>query len=536
MNINLNHEALFDIADNIHRVSNDTRTASSLAKSASLLSSYSTVSGLDQLGTYHEKALLGDISSAKSALQEFASQVQWVSAMLKNSIGAVGRQEIFGSRGIALADLHGNVVSQKEYLKPQPMPTIAPFAFGTPVVAPSPKLELLAHQFHATNPAQVELAAQSWRTLGSHIQEVVAELGRISSAMTSSNEGEVINKAAEKLQQLCASGQNFVANAAAMSASVSALNAIHAAGMEMVHAMQAVVAANSTDPARAAIIEQSLLQSFPSLFTPQVLTGVPVIRHLMEIPPATGAGGSVTMGMNSEGSTQRPNIAAVVPPGQMAEHLARAVEDHTGFSLQRPGAADFPAHSLAQIGTQAAQAIPGALQASGLHHGIGAPTTQPATLSPTGLHGASHTGLGTPGGYASLGAHGLSGSGASHGGMHSRFGGLGSLGATGMSPLGAGATSSLNGLGNAGAGSARGSMGGLTGFGSGGSSSGTQSSGMRGNTMMFGHGGAGSAAGQRRKGRVKTVTSAVEREGNLLDLLGPRPKVVPRVIGDWVRG
>ncbi|MCF4007558.1 hypothetical protein L1O03_10315 [Corynebacterium uropygiale] len=536
MNININSRSLKQSASNIRDLVYRIQAEINSSEIHNTLAAYSLVSGLDQLAANHSSALSGPSNSAAQALKEYSDQLQWVSGTLLQTVAAYGDQEIFNTRGIGLADIHGVRINRKEYLKPQPMPTIAPFAFGTPVVAPSPKLELLAHQFHATNPAQVELTAQSWRTLGSHIQEVVAELGRISSAMTSSNEGEVINKAAEKLQQLSASGQNFVANAAAMSASVSALNAIHAAGMEMVHAMQAVVAANSTDPARAAIIEQSLLQSFPSLFTPQVLTGVPVIRHLMEIPPATGAGGSVTMGMNSEGSTQRPNIAAVVPPGQMAEHLARAVEDHTGFSLQRPGAADFPAHSLAQIGTQAAQAIPGALQASGLHHGIGAPTTQPATLSPTGLHGASHTGLGTPGGYASLGAHGLSGSGASHGGMHSRFGGLGSLGATGMSPLGAGATSSLNGLGNAGAGSARGSMGGLTGFGSGGSSSGTQSSGMRENTMMSGHGGAGSAAGQRRKGRVKTVTSAVEREGNLLDLLGPRPKVVPRVIGDWVRG
>ena len=36
--------------------------------------------------------------------------------------------------------------------------------------------------------------------------------------------------------------------------------------------------------------------------------------------------------------------------------------------------------------------------------------------------------------------------------------------------------------------------------------------------------------------KAKTVTSQVEREGNLKDLLGARDPVVPGVIGSWVFG
>ena len=51
--------------------------------------------------------------------------------------------------------------------------------------------------------------------------------------------------------------------------------------------------------------------------------------------------------------------------------------------------------------------------------------------------------------------------------------------------------------------------------------------------------GAGAGAGgANRKGgsKVKSVTSAVEREGNLRALLGEAPLVLPPVIGAEVRG
>lgn len=54
---------------------------------------------------------------------------------------------------------------------------------------------------------------------------------------------------------------------------------------------------------------------------------------------------------------------------------------------------------------------------------------------------------------------------------------------------------------------------------------------------MMGGAGRGGAANSERKrgGAVRTVTSAIEREGDMRDLLGePRP-VVAGVIGDWVR-
>lgn len=559
MNISINTDQIFDLARKIAEVSNDIHQHSDHANKSEYTHGFSTAPGLDQLGIAHGQAISAPTSSAVKALDEFAKQVHWISIMLKDSIGAVGRQDLFSARGLSMTDVFGRSISKEEYFKPQPMPTISPFSFASPIVAPSPNLEMLAQQFHSTDNGKVTATAHAWNTLGSQVQKVVADLGRISSEMTAGNQGEIINKAAEKIQGLKTSGENFVTNAGTMSASVSTLNGIHAAGSQIVKAMQAIVAANSMDPARALLIEQSLLQSFPSVFTPQVLTGVPVIRHLMEIPPATGHGGSARTGMTPEGSLLHPDIASVVPAGQMAESLARVVEDDTGLSLQRPGTIDFPHEALSRIGTQAAQAVSGALHGSPLHHGISGPGLHPATTTHSGVGGFSppHTqGMGLPNGYSTLGSGtgagtGVSGAGGSYSGYGSPGKTMGSLGVAGASPFGAYGTygapasplSSGTGSGvgagtgaGSGAGAGRGVPSGVTGYGSGSPTTAGSGGAMRGQNMVMGPGAAGTQPGQRRKGRVKTITSAVEREGNLLDLLGPRPKVVPRVIGDWVRG
>ncbi|WP_159077378.1 hypothetical protein [Corynebacterium yudongzhengii] len=53
--------------------------------------------------------------------------------------------------------------------------------------------------------------------------------------------------------------------------------------------------------------------------------------------------------------------------------------------------------------------------------------------------------------------------------------------------------------------------------------------------MMGGVPGARNTNSPNNKGKIRTITSQVEREGNMRDLLGERPPVVPGVIGAWVR-
>ncbi|AWB81006.1 hypothetical protein C3B44_00450 [Corynebacterium yudongzhengii] len=54
-------------------------------------------------------------------------------------------------------------------------------------------------------------------------------------------------------------------------------------------------------------------------------------------------------------------------------------------------------------------------------------------------------------------------------------------------------------------------------------------------TDVTGAPGARNTNSPNNRGKIRTITSQVEREGNMRDLLGERPPVVPGVIGAWVR-
>ena len=82
------------------------------------------------------------------------------------------------------------------------------------------------------------------------------------------------------------------------------------------------------------------------------------------------------------------------------------------------------------------------------------------------------------------------------------------------------------------------------GFGAGGSMAGAGSAGgVGGSAASAARGGAPMMGGMPMAGggahgnkKAKAVTSAVEAEGNVADLLGAPRRIVPGVIGDWVRG
>ena len=82
------------------------------------------------------------------------------------------------------------------------------------------------------------------------------------------------------------------------------------------------------------------------------------------------------------------------------------------------------------------------------------------------------------------------------------------------------------------------------GFGAGGSVAGAGSAGgVGGSAASVARGGAPmmggmpiAGGGARGNKKAKAVTSTVEAEGNVADLLGAPRRIVPGVIGDWVRG
>lgn len=192
--------------------------------------------------------------------------------------------------------------------------------------------------------------------------------------------------------------------------------------------------------------------------------------------------------------------------------------------------------------------------------GLGVPTTSevpktqlaglstPSSATAGSGMGASPLGAGGMG-MGALNAHrsnhdlaNLRGVGAAGGGVGGGVpgvGGVGSLGGVGGVGASQGAVPGTSGVGGAGSPMAAGS-----GMGRGAMSTGAMGGSGSTNSMMgtrpmmaMGQAGAhGENQSAKTKGKVKSVTSAVEEDSNTAALLGEREGVVPGVIGAWVRG
>lgn len=213
---------------------------------------------------------------------------------------------------------------------------------------------------------------------------------------------------------------------------------------------------------------------------------------------------------------------------------------------------------------------PGAERAGGLAKAPGAA----GAAGPAGRAGnpgttrAAHASVGEMGGAGLAGAPGMAGKknhggaagagvagGAGAGGVSRALGTGSSAGLAGVS--GSGSAASLAGAAGsagmplaapgvaagagAGPGALRGGAGapvaGAAGYGAPGAAGGAgQGRSMVGGAPMGGAAGRGGQKQGNKGSKVKTVTSAVEREGNLRALLGDAPLVLPPVIGDSVRG
>ena len=199
-------------------------------------------------------------------------------------------------------------------------------------------------------------------------------------------------------------------------------------------------------------------------------------------PGGAGGGGSRRHGASYRGTTGGDTTAGVVGTPRTSQH--------TGSGGSRGGSTIHTPHAGAHS-TSATPHAPGAGRtSSGVTTGTPLGTTQPTPGAGSNA-GGSHAG-GSHGGGSGQGGH--AGSGTTSGGSTPGAGGGNTAGAT------------------------------------------SQQRSMAFGGPPMGIGGAGGRGQDEKKpGKVKAVTSAVEREGNLRALLGDAPLVLPPVIGHNVR-
>lgn len=585
MTLKIDPSSISSSVSKLIQAEHQARSASQIGLKSSLLSAFSPVSGLDQLGSGHGNVINGGAGAANSVLNSYADQIDWLSAALQASGEALTGQDELFARGMDVADTGGRVVEESVMFPARPAPRFESFVFNPPAVSPSLSLDALCSQFSGTNSGAVLEAQGSWGSMASAISNVSASLSSIAGEILAENSGETFEQAAARINEVAAAGATFAANAKMMGASVGTLNRIY-----MGHRMQVFMAATSIkailDPVQRLAAERAFLASFQATFQADVLTGMPPVSNLMQMKGANGSAGEIALGMDEiAGSGQAWSAAGLTPSGAAQGGVANAGSIAPDAAVQgaagQSGVGSFGTVTDQLDGINIGDMLTSAASAGqSLANGLAMPTSTPnsasgaipssmSAASPLGAFG-SGAGLGAQGGSIGSSAPGAISSraaGSAGGSVPGMTGGPGAPGITSDSLMGArthGASSAgavapmMGGAGgmsggvvgaggtgsqskyarqtgsSVGSSSQSGSGLGMVGSGSGKPSISNFGRGMMPMMPMMPMGGAG--GGQKNTGKVKTVTSAVEEDRNLAALLGDRGPVVPGVIGDWVRG
>ena len=405
-----------------------------------------------------------------------------------------------------------------------------------PAVIPPMSLTMLQQLLAATNIPAAEAETATWTALARDIDETVAALFAVKDAFATSIETRWVQLGVKRINKIQHAGNTFARHADAMSLYTSALGTSVTAERTM--ATVAHTAAAALTPDLRAAYETTYLSAFAPRASTQLAATVPAFVKL--IPDLDHVPGD---------PFDIRDISHPTAPSFERSPLPKVIQDSfiaVGHKdLAYATTPDEVIGSYGQINPDVLEAI----QAGATQTQAAALTSpsMPPTLTP-GSHGTpAHLGSAAGMHTISPGAIGSTAAGvgaATHGATGGVGGGMGGFGGTGK-------RGGRNGLGGPASGNNTGHGGGIggaplhgagpnTGAGTtantGGASQGTQarSTGMTAAPMAMG---TGSGQGQQRRKatKVKAVTSAVEREGNIQALLGQSEPVLPDVIDHRVR-
>ena len=556
-------------------------------------SHFSAITGLNDAGVIHGRAIKQDPASAQEILRSYSNQVGWTTELLAAEILALENQEASNTTGLERADIGGTVSDHDVNLPSQPIFTMTPLSFVPPVVVPGSSLLQLANSFNSTNFAELGRAAADWNTMSSSIRQVVEQLNSAASQIEGENDSDFTRSAASKIRELASTGEQFAANATLMNQRAFGLLSKAPMGyVEIPADLQAVSLV--PDPVLKKSMEAALLVKWQAKLQEMVTSSLPNQQSLAEAPAASGGGDNLNVGLGSiAGTGTRYNTDEVAWPQEIQDAIASGEIGPGSF-----GVADGELVALENIDQglvdQVREAVNQrneALYGGGrLQEFINGGMT---SLADTNTQTA---GIGMPSGTAVNGGVNPSLGYAGAANNSTGFGGTGNgMAASGLGPLGVlGSRGGFAGAGTgAGAGAGAGSVGagirnGVPGAGLGGLRGGGAIAGGRGFGISGGDGGArllgggdsparaGSAVGgssgtngagaaahgtgsQGQHGRgigpmmapaaaagrnqdkkkssamIKAVTSRVEANKNRRDLLGEPPAALPGPIGDWAR-
>ncbi|WJY67698.1 hypothetical protein CAURIS_03910 [Corynebacterium auris] len=527
------------------------------ASSPSLLTSlaaFSPVSGLDMAGRMH-----GTVAGTYEPMSSkaFASHIRDAAVLLESNLNNTVRADADFSRLVShIGVVKGAVAraaSRAQAAAPAPALVNAKtgrFANAAPVAGPQFSLPGLHSLLSATNPAEAATASGQWGATAARLGETVAALEGAKAALTSSAATSWVQAALGHINRIQWAGGTYAAHATAMASHTANLASVAAAKQVLTAAAYATWAALPS-PEQKIAFEQAYLAPFPSTLTASLVPTKPVFNQLLpdlaDMPGDHFNPGAVSVAAAPEfDKIGLPTIVADAFRQRGYGDLAQARtpdEVVSQFSAITPevveaisaGATPMQAAALAAPSMPATLTPGASLGAGGAAPGAGASGMGMGVPLPGGLLGAQSSprpgsaagtsivpGLGVGGGaghHRATGRPQLGGAGHAGGSGRPQFGGVGA-GTVGLPADGAN-RSSITGAPTA-------------------AQAGPRAAPVSGVAGPAGPGGPmGPAGGVPRRGsedtrrgaRVKAVTSAVERDGNLRALLGQAPAVLPGVIG-----
>ena len=448
-----------------------------------------------------------------------------------------------------------------------------------------------------TNTSLAYSASDFWTSNAQLIEDAIEELNGVHHALSTSADTVWIQEAMKKVTQIQNAGLEYVANSRSLANHTEALGM--AADSESMYASAAAAAyAAAEDPKIKSQIESDYLSSYSMRVTSGLQPAIPAFNRLL--PDAGKLPSTPYASTDVPAPATTSYTPTELPPGLREVLTSRGYGDlaHAKSPAEviqqygRPTPETFERIAAGAAPTQSASAVlaPPAPSAAG-SLATGAPTSPTNPLTPTigGFNGTPQTNAGTstantgtgtgtaglglaPGNAVAAGRGAASGQGTSAGlannarhgaGMGTGVGGglangrgLGAgangiagsqRGGASLGPgFGTGAGTGAGAGSNAGAGAGQSTNGmrpGIGGTGAGGTGAHGAASqnahGARGGAFAAGPMAAGANRGRGRDksgSKVRTVTSAVERDGNLKALLGDAPLLLPAVIGHNVRG
>lgn len=525
--------------------------------------------------------MLGIAATLEVALQN----AMWADNSISGMLGSIGNA--FGNLAVQTAGATNQMIQNAYSVEPK----TNPFATPPAMAGPEASLELLSGLLDQARIPDAVAASQFWHSNAAMLRQAVDELNGVKHALASSAETVWVERAITTITQLQNAGSVYAGNSAVLAGHTDALK-LTAEAEKLLAAVTVQIARAIPDPSTRASFEASYLNAYSPRVSGSLSATVPTFNRLLpdlrslpggsvevadpripsvpnfgekslpsvvkEALSANGLGdlahasspAEVVQRYGHAGPEALKSIAAGATPTQAASAAAPSMPPPSALSqlgaVSPSGAAGVPGAGP-MGGAFSPASLPGLAGsggATGAGAGLGGSRSPafgagPLGASFGGISGAGASGAGATGASGSTGGRGAGALGANARG----FGGAGAMGAMSGpgASLGSGAMSGFGPGGATGAGSAPAPGAGATagGFGA---ASGTAAGGQGASRQGGFVGGpmAGANNQQRKEGskraKVKTVTSAVEREGNLKALLGDAPLLLPDVIGHNVRG